>query len=155
MPYVLRDGNNYITTVMINPIDVNTEFVADNNDDLQYFYLKPQKYKDNQAECNSRNKSAVVNAVTYALEGSMYYNMSSVTVKGIAESSANVNIPDINGVLQLLTIANATSLLDSLELYLNDLQDNYTTHIDAIVAATTLAALQAVDTAAGWPVAPS
>lgn len=151
MPYVIKDGANKVTTVFNNPIEGVTEWVEPNDPALEYFELTNQKKKEINDERPSRLVSVTSGGKTYPVSGDNFYATSCRIVKGLIDSDANISVPDIDYDYTSLSAATASALLDSMNDYIMAVNANYVSLKTAIDDAVDLAALQAVDTGAGWP----
>lgn len=154
MPYVIRDGNNKISSVLLNKIDENTEYLDDSNDEVQFFHLWIQKMHDIKSELASRWDTLPVNGVTYSLLDPMYTNSGRASIQALIGGATDVDLPDANGNLVNLTMADANALMVILQNYINDLINNRYTLENQVKSATTLAQLQAIDVTSGWPSPP-
>ncbi len=151
MPYVVRNASNLIYIVMENPIDENTEWVDPSNDDLNWFNTKKSKLGGLSFEYSNRTISIVHNNVLYPVSGDGYQSITCRITIASMNQDPNVDIPETDFDLHTLLIADATSLLSNMDGYINNVEVNKLSIFGAIQDSTTLAEIQAVDVAAGWP----
>ncbi len=154
MPYVIRNGLGLVETVLENPIDGVTEYLADGSDDLLWFHGKISKLQSLQTVFKSKENTVTIDSIDWDMTGSYSHCFMFELMNAYENAAANVDLCDAYGALHNYLIADAKTLSGQISTYRRELYNNYTSLLNSINATTTIAELDAIDVNAGWPVAP-